>query len=156
MRVAVFALASVTGVAITPGLAEESKELSQEAKRKLKVLEGKWQAVKLVHADREVAQGTGFDEFVVEFRGSTIDLGGVLTASVVALDPETAPTCLDFKVASGSGVLKKGATYESVYQLDGDTLTWAFYHGREKNRPTSVDKPTDPAVMVMVFNRVKR
>jgi uncharacterized protein (TIGR03067 family) len=146
-----FALATVLGVVIAPTLADSPKELSGEAKRALKALEGKWQAVKFLHADRETTP----DALVVEFKGDTIDFAGAATGVVVTLDPATEPKCLDFKVRVGSGLLKQGSTYESVYQRDGDSLTWAFYHGRGKNRPTAFEKPTDPGVIVMVFNRVK-
>jgi uncharacterized protein (TIGR03067 family) len=147
----VFALAIVLAAVIAPVLADAPKELSREAKRELKALEGKWRAVKFLHSDRETTP----DDLVVEFKGDTIDIAGVVTAVVVELDPTTVQKCLDFKVGVGSGILKKGETYESVYKRDGDTLTWVFYHGKGKNRPTVFDKPTDPGVMVMVFNRVK-
>ena len=117
----------------------------------MKALEGKWRAVKFLHSDRETTP----DGLVVEFKGDAIDFAGVATATVVVLDPATDPKCLDFEAQVGSGVFKKGSTYESVYKRDGDKLTWAVYHGREKNRPTSLDKPTDPGVMVMVIARVK-
>ena len=106
--------------------------------------------MKFLHSDRETTP----DGLVVEFKGDAIDFAGVATATVVAT-PATDPKCLAFKVRRGSGVLKKGSTCESVYKRDGNTLTWAFYHGRGKNRPTALDKPTDRGVMVMVFKRVK-
>lgn len=52
-------------------------------------------------------------------------------------------------------MFKKGSTYESVYKLDGDTLTWAVYTGRGKNRPTAFDRPTDAGVKVLALNRIK-
>jgi uncharacterized protein (TIGR03067 family) len=147
----VFALALAVGASTAPALADPPKGLSGEAKRELKALEGKWRAVKFLHADRETAP----DALIVELKGDTIDFAGVAAGEVVALDTTTGPKCLDFKVRVGSGVLKKGSTYESVYRRDGDNLTWAFYHGRGKNRPTAFAKPTEPGVMVMVFTRVK-
>jgi uncharacterized protein (TIGR03067 family) len=117
----------------------------------LKTLEGKWRAVKFLHSDRETTP----EAFVVEFKGDAIDFDRSATGAVVALDPATDPKCLDFKMRTGFGILKQGATYESVYRRDGDTLKWAFYHGRGKSRPTAFGRPTDPAVMFMVFSRVK-
>ena len=94
-------------------------------------------------------------EVIVEFKGDTIDFAGTAKGAVVGLDPATDPKCLDFKVPVGSGLLKKGSTYESVYRLDGDTLTWAVYHGRGRNRALTFDRPTEAGVMVMVLRRVK-
>ena len=71
------------------------------------------------------------------------------------MDSATDPKCLDFKARVGSGLFKKGSTYESVYKLDGDTLTWAVYTGRGKNRPTAFDRPTDAGVKVLALNRIK-
>jgi uncharacterized protein (TIGR03067 family) len=136
-------------------LAETPKELSGAARRELRILEGKWRVVRFLHSDRETTSGTGDDEVVVKFKGDTIDFAGSAAGAVVELDPATDPKCLDFKALVGSGVFKKGSTYESVYKLDGDVLTWAVYVGRGKNRPTAFDKPTDAGVMVMVLNRVK-
>jgi uncharacterized protein (TIGR03067 family) len=149
------ALAVVMGVAVASAPADLPKEPPGEAKRELKALEGKWRAVKFIHSDRETVPGTDDDPFVITVTGGKIDFAGVATAAVADLDPTTDPKCLDFKAGMGSGVLKAGAVYESVYKRDGDTLTWAFYHGRGKSRPTSLDKPTDPALMVMVLTRVK-
>jgi len=146
---------AVAVVAISAAGADPPKELSAEAKRELKALGGKWRAVKFLHADRETVPGTDDDSFVITITGGKIDLAGVATAEVIDLDPATDPKCLDFKAGMGSGVLKASAVYESVYKRDGDTLTWAFYHGQGKSRPTSLDKPTDPALMVMVLSRVK-
>ncbi|HJZ58586.1 MAG TPA: TIGR03067 domain-containing protein [Gemmataceae bacterium] len=137
------------------GPAAPSKELPEAAKKELKALEGKWRVVKFLHSDRDTTPGTGEDEVTVEFKGNTIDFAKAATGVVAELDPATDPKCLDFKAQVGSGVFKKDSTYESVYKLDGDTLTWAVYVGRGKNRPVAFDKPTDAGVMVMVLNRIK-
>jgi uncharacterized protein (TIGR03067 family) len=138
-----------------PALADTPKGLAGPARRELKALEGRWRVVRFLHADRETTPGTGAEAVVVTFKGDAIDFNGSAKGAIVALDPATDPKCLDFEAQVGSGVFKKGSTYESVYKRDGDKLTWAVYHGREKNRPTSLDKPTDPGVMVMVIARVK-
>jgi uncharacterized protein (TIGR03067 family) len=146
----VFVLAVVMGVAVTSAPADPPKELSKEAKKELKALEGKWRVVKFTHSDRETTPGEGDYAVVVEFKGKTIDFAGSATGVVVEVDTTTDPKCLDFK-----GLYKKDTIYESVYKRDGDNLTWAIYHGQGKNRPVSFDKPTDPKVMVIVLNRVK-
>jgi uncharacterized protein (TIGR03067 family) len=149
-------LVLAVAIVVSPAAAADPpKELSAEAKRELKALEGKWRVVKILHSDRETVPGTEDDPFVIAITGGKIDFAGVATAAVADLDLMTDPKCLDFKVRVGSGVLKAGAVYEAVYKRDGDTLTWAFYHGREKSRPSGLDKPTDPERMVMVLARVK-
>jgi uncharacterized protein (TIGR03067 family) len=147
----VFALAMVLGVAIAPMLADAPNDLSGEAKLELKTLEGSWRIVKILFSDREATP----DGLVFAIKGDTIDFDRSATGAVVALDSATDPKCLDFKMRVEFGVLKKDSTYESVFKRDGDTLTWAFYYGRGKNRPTAFDKPTDPKAMVIVLNRVK-
>jgi uncharacterized protein (TIGR03067 family) len=148
-------LAIVLGIAsVLPIPAELPKEMPEAARKELQALQGKWRVVKFLHSDRETTPGTDGDDVIVEFKGSTIDFNKAATGVVVDLDPATDPKCLDFKTPTGSGVFKNGTTYESVYKLDGDTLTWAVYHGREKNRPTDFDKPTDPKVMVVLLTRV--
>ena len=140
----------LAGLLAGSGPVAPTKELPEAAKNELRALEGKWRVVKFLHSDRESTPGTGEDEVTVEFKGGTIDFAGSATGVVVELDPATDPKCLDFK-----GLYKKDTIYESVYKRDGDTLTWAVYHGRGKSRPVSFDKPTDAGVMVMVLNRVK-
>jgi uncharacterized protein (TIGR03067 family) len=152
----VFMPVIVIGVAcVAPLLADRPKELPEAAKKERKALQGKWRVVKFLHSDRETTPGTGDSAVIVEIKGDTIDFDGSAAAAIVELDPATDPKCLDFKARVGSGVFKKGSTYESVYKLDGDKLTWAVCTGRGKNRPTAFDKPTEAGVMVMVLNRVK-
>jgi uncharacterized protein (TIGR03067 family) len=142
----------VTGTA--PALANPPEDLPVAAKKELKVLEGKWRVVKFQYSDHETTPDG--DEVVVEFKGGAIDFAKSAAGAVVMLDPGTDPKCLDFKVSVGSGVFKKDTTYESVYKLDGDTLSWAVHIGREgKNRPSAFDKPKNSEVMVMVLNLAK-
>ena len=149
-------LAIILGImGVLPIPANPPKELSEAARKELKTLEGKWRVVKFLHFDRETTpEADGYD-VIVEFKGNTIDFNKSATGVVIELDPATDPKCLDFKVPVGSGVFKNGSTYESVYKLDGDTLTWAVYTGRGKSRPTAFDKPTEAGAMVLVLNRVK-
>jgi uncharacterized protein (TIGR03067 family) len=145
----------LAGLLLTATPTDPPKKLPDAAKKELKALEGKWRAVKFIHSDRETVPGTDDDPFLVTVTGVKIDFAGVATAVVADLDTTADPKCIDFKVGVASGVLKADSVHESVYKRDGDTLTWAFYHGRGKSRPTSLGKPTDPALMVMVMTRVK-
>lgn len=131
--------------------ADPPKELPAAARAELKTLEGKWRVVRFLHADRETTEAG----VVVEFKGGRIDFAGVGAGEVLEVDPATDPKCLDFKVVKESGALRKGMTYESVYKLDGDRLTWAIHTGREKNRPAGFGKPSLAGTMVIVLERVK-
>jgi uncharacterized protein (TIGR03067 family) len=123
MRRNLVAIALALGAVVAPAVADPPKELPDGVKRELKALEGRWRAVKFLHADRETVPGTKDDPFVVMLKGGEIDFGGVAAAEVADLDPAADPKCLDFRVRVGSGALAKGSAYESVYRLDGDTLT---------------------------------
>lgn len=135
--------------------ADPPKELPPAAKDELKTLEGKWKVVKVLHPDLATTPAADGYEAIVAFKGSAIDFNGAGAGEVIELDPATDPKCLDFKVGKESGVLKEGATCESVYKLDGDTLTWAMYVGRGKNRPATFDKPAVKGGIVFVLERVK-
>lgn len=135
--------------------ADPPKELPAAAKEELKALERKWKVMKVLHPDHEATPAADGYEVIVTFKGSAIDFNGAGAGEVIALDPATEPKCLDFKVGKGSGVLKPGAICESVYKLDGDTLTWSMHVGRGKNRPATFDKPTVKGGIVFVLERVK-
>jgi uncharacterized protein (TIGR03067 family) len=146
--------ALVGGLVVVPSLfGAAPKELPEGAQKELKALEGKWRVVKVVFSDREAVHDEDSD-LVFSFKGSAIDFAKSGSGVVVALDAATDPRCLDFKMLKGFGVLKEGATYESVYKRDGDTLSWAVHVGREKNRPVTFEKPADPGTLVIVMSRV--
>jgi uncharacterized protein (TIGR03067 family) len=138
-------LAIVLGI-LAPTLADPPKKLPS---KELKAIEGKWTVVKFIHSDRETTP----DEVTVEFKAGTINFAQAAAGEVVELEPTTDPKCLDFKIKTGSGALKEGAAYESIYKLDGDTLTWAVYLGKGKNRPAGFEK--HDGVLIMVLKRVK-
>jgi len=149
-------LAVVFGlVGVTPLVAETPKELPEAATRELKTLKGKWRIEKVLHFDRETTPGSADDPLIFEFKGNTIRFSESSSGTVVELDPSTTPKCLDFSPLQGFGIFKKDSIYESVYKLEGETLSWAVYIGPGKNRPVGFDKPTDAWVKVIVLKRVK-
>jgi uncharacterized protein (TIGR03067 family) len=156
MTMHVYLLAFILGnIGVAPILADPPKELPEAAKKESKALEGKWGVVKVVFSDREAIHDVE-DRLIFTFKSNTIDFAESGSGVIVELDPATNPKCLDFKLLKGFGVLKKDSTYESVYKIDGDTLTWAVRIGREKNRPVNFDKPTDAGTIVIVLDRVKK
>ena len=133
---------------------EKKAELSAEAKKELKKLEGKWQLVKLVTKDQEVEPGDS--EMVFAFEGDTLSVtvaGQKETVAVTALDATTDPKCIDLTRTRPG---RPAQVSEGVYKLDGDTLTIANTPNGEKLRPAGFDKPTDERVQVLTFKRVKK
>ena len=83
-----FAIAIVTGVAVTSVSADPPWGLSGAAKMELKALEGKWRAEKFLHSDRETTPGADGVPFVVTIAGGKIDFAGLklkLLSSIVAI-----------------------------------------------------------------------
>jgi uncharacterized protein (TIGR03067 family) len=140
---------------VSPIRADPPKELSNAAKKELKTLEGKWRVVRFVHCCRETAPENGDDPIVVEFMGNIIDFAGSATGVVVELEAGANPKGIDFRTRIATGLFKMDSTYESVYKLEGDSLIWAIYTGRDKNRPTPFDKPTEAGRIVIVLKRFK-
>jgi uncharacterized protein (TIGR03067 family) len=144
----------LAGLLAVSGAGAPSQELPEAAKKEIKALEGRWGVVKVVFFDRESIHDPD-DRLIFAFKGNTIDFAKSGAGVIVELDSGTDPKCLDFKLLKGFGVLKKDATYESAYKIDGDTLTWAVHVGREKNRPLTFDTPADAGTLVIVLTRVK-
>lgn len=133
----------------------KEKELSDAAKKELMKLQGKWQAEKVNSGGTEEMtppEAAG----QIEFKGRKILLAGKNLAEVADLDPTTDPKCLDFKVGMQNGALQKGTVYESVYKIDGDTLTWAIYIGAGGMRPANFDPPKEAGFVLVVLKRVKK
>lgn len=131
----------------------KQKELSDAAKKELTKLQGKWQAEKVNAGGTEETPPESAGR--LEFKGRKILLAGKTLAEVADLDPSTKPKCLDFKVVMQKGELQAGTVYESVYKLDGDTLTWAVYIGAGSKRPANFDPPTEAGFVLVVLKRVK-
>ncbi len=132
---------------------EKDKELSAEAIKELKKLEGKWLVVKVAAEGKESEANDKDVHFV--FKGTEVrlmsgDKGETLL--ITALDSTTDPKCIDF-LEKREG--RPDRTLEGVYKIDGDKLQIALSVLKEgKNRPTSFEKPGDRA-FVWTFKRVK-
>ena len=137
------------------GPAADPPELTEAGKKELKKFEGKWKAEKVIVAGLEVVPGA--NEGTIEFKGQKMIVDGFELAEVSALDPGVDPKCLDFKAVIEKGEIAKGMVYETIYKIDGDTLTWAIYIGADKKRPANFDAPTekDAGMVLATFKRVK-
>jgi uncharacterized protein (TIGR03067 family) len=148
-------LFSLTAPAEPPTEKEQPKELSAEAKKELKQLDGKWRVVKLADANKE--SEVKDQEVYFVFKGTEVTLTSpdkekTETLRITAIDTTTDPKCIDL-LEKRAG--RPDRTLEGVYKIDGDTLRLAFSVPKDgKNRPTSFEKPGDRA-MVWTFKRVK-
>jgi uncharacterized protein (TIGR03067 family) len=142
-------LFALTAPADTP----KEKELSAEAKKELKKLEGKWRVVKLAGGGQEVEFKDREAFFVFDGADITISSGNKTEKLRVAtLDTTTDPRCVDLTEKREG---RPDRTLEGVYKLDGDTLQIAHaLPNVGKNRPTGFDKSTERA-MVWTLTRVK-
>lgn len=131
-------------------------QLSPDAQKELKKLEGKWKVLKMAGRGMEIELGKNDLELIGEFKGTKWLFGTaekrVEKAEIIAIDTKTDPKCLDLKS------LEKGrgdAIDEAIYKLDGDTFTISFYQGKGKQRPTGFDVPKDMDTVLVVLKRVK-
>jgi uncharacterized protein (TIGR03067 family) len=133
---------------------EKQPELSVEAKKELKKLEGKWQVVKGLGSKGEDDLKDLEAFCVVEGTKMTFSRGNNKEmAEVTALDPSTDPKCIDL---TDSRPGKPPRITEGVYKIDGDTLQLAITAPKGgKLRPANFDKPTDERIIVWTMKRVK-
>ena len=134
--------------------APDLPKLSPEAEKALATLQGDWKVVQITLDGKDMEPDAG-EEVVVTFKGRKIifssDGKPIQEAVVVALDPSTKPPCIDVsKSASDTRV------EEAVYKIDGDTLLYHSYKGKDKNRPTGFDTSKDTATMLLKAQRIKK
>ena len=141
-------------LAVSPAFAVEEKELSEDAKKELKKLEGKWTATKVIAEGKEETPPE--DRNTVEFKERKFLFGDKELFDVAALDPSTNPKCLDFKAVIDMGEIQKGTVYEAIYKVDGDTLTLAIYVGGSGNRPSKFESAEGSKTVVVTFERQKK
>ncbi len=135
---------------------ETEKEFSDDAKKELKKLEGKWRVVKLVTADKE---GEAKDEEAYfTFKGTELTLSSTRTGKsetvrITAIDLTTDPR--------SASTFWKNAKEGLTRRLKECTDRWRnasispFSVLRDgKNRPTSFEKPGE-RVLVWTLKQVK-
>ena len=133
----------------------EEPKLPEAALKELKKLEGKWDLVQIDRDGKSVILKQG--EATITIKGtkwSVIVDGKVFQeVEVVALDPKTKPACIDFKTIPRPK--REAQTYEAIFKLEGDMLYYVVYNGKDKNRPTSFDPPSDSDTQLMILKRAK-
>ena len=133
----------------------EAPKLPEAALKELKKLEGKWDLVQIDRDGKSVTLKQG--EATITIKGtkwSVIVDGKVFQeVEVVALDPKTKPACIDFKTIPLPK--REAQTYEAIFKLEGDMLYYVVYNGKDKNRPTSFDPPSDTDTQLVILKRIK-
>jgi uncharacterized protein (TIGR03067 family) len=146
-------LAVVTVVLLAVGADEPKKaELGAAARKELKALEGNWvvQRIETKDGKHEPADG---ESITLTIEGTKWTFGTLQSGEVVALDPSADPKLLDLKsVRKG----REDTVNEAVYRVDGDTLVICIYQGKDKKRPTSLDKPTEGDTTLWTLKRSKK
>jgi uncharacterized protein (TIGR03067 family) len=154
MRLCLLLLLPFGGIAVAddPKPGPKDKELSADAKKELKKLEGKWKWVKAAIGGKE-AEANKEAFFVFKGNELTMSAGDKTeTYHIAALDPTTDPMCVDL-VEKRPG--KPDRTLEGVYRIEGDTLQIAHSLPNDgKNRPTRFDKSLERGI-VWTLVRVK-
>ena len=146
-------LAVVTVVLLAVGADEPKKtELNAAARKELKAIEGAWVVQRIETKDGK--QEPGDDERMsLTIKGAKWTFGTLQEGEVVALDPSANPKLLDFKsVRKG----REDTVNEAIYQVDGDTLIICIYQGKDKKRPTSLDRPTEGNTVRWTLKRAKK
>jgi uncharacterized protein (TIGR03067 family) len=133
----------------------KEKELPEAARKELKKLEGNWKFVKGVSLRGEEKAEGKLRDFILEFkRNQMLFKLGDETKDLhwlAAIDASADPKCIDILEKSPG---KPGRILEGVYKVDGDRLVIAMrMTGNDKQRPVTFDKPTDPLVAVLSFQR---
>ena len=124
--------------------------LNEAAKKELKKLEGEWIVVSV-----ETSEGKqdADDELVaIKFVGSKVTMLEQ-NGEIVALDAGANPKTLDIKSKVRG---KEERVAEMIYKIEAETLVIVSYQGKDKNRPTSFDKPTDGKIQILTCTRAKK
>src|SRR5205809_733043 len=146
-------LAVVTVVLLAVGADEPKKtELNAAARKELKAIEGAWvvQRIETKDGKHEPADG---ESISLTIEGTKWTFGTIQSGEIVALDPSANPKLLDFKsVRKG----REDTVNEAIYKRDGETLIICIYQGKDKKRPTSLDKPTEGETVLWTLKKSKK
>lgn len=149
MRCILGIMAVVVGLTI-PVHADE--QLGKAAKDELKTLEGEWVVQRIETKDAKHEPGES-ESVILTIKGAKWTFGDIQEGEVIALDPTTNPKTLDLKSVRKGG---KSTVNEAVYQVTEDVMVIAIYQGKDKKRPTNLDKPTEGETTLWTLKRAKK
>lgn len=128
-------------------------DLSADAKKALKELEGDWVLVAQANGgkERDVTNDAALAR--VTFTGAKFSLGKVLgDGEITALDPSTDPKIVDFVMRRKP---ESGHVNEAIFKVEKGTLTVVVYLGEGKKRPAGFGVPEDTDTWRLTFERAK-
>lgn len=133
----------------------EAPKFTEAAQKELKKLEGKWDLIQVDRDGKSTTLKNGEATITIKGTKWTAMVGDMVLQEfeVVALDPKTKPACIDFKTIPRGK--REAQTYEAIFKLEGDLLYYVVYNGKDKNRPTTFDPPSDSDTQLVILKRVK-
>jgi uncharacterized protein (TIGR03067 family) len=126
-------------------------DLSDDAKKELKALEGEWTVVATA-ADGKERELPVEEQIAVTVKGTKFTFGKFGDGEVTALETTTKPKLVDFKMLRKP---ESDFTNEAIFKLEKDVLTVVLYVGEDKKRPASFDVPSDSMTIRFTLKRVK-
>lgn len=126
--------------------------LDAAARKELKAFEGEWVVQRIETKDVKQEPGDG-ERISLTIKGTRWTFGTFQEGEIVALDPSAKPKLLDLKsVRKG----REDTVNEAIYKMEGDKLIICIYQGKDKKRPTSLDKPTEGNTVLWTLKRSKK
>lgn len=126
-------------------------DLSEDAKKELKAMEGDWTVVAMA-SDGKERELPADEQIAVTVKGKVFTFGKFGDGEVTALDPTLKPKIVDFKMLRKP---ESGVTNEGIFKLEKDTLTIAVYLGEDTKRPTNFEIPEDAKTVRFTLKRAK-
>jgi uncharacterized protein (TIGR03067 family) len=128
-------------------------DLSDDARKALKELEGDWVLVAQASNGKERDTSNDADRIRVTFTGAKFSLGKTLgDGEITALDPSTNPKIADFVMRRKP---ESGHVNEAIFKVEKGTLTIVVYLGEGKKRPAGFGVPEDSDTWRLTFERAK-
>jgi uncharacterized protein (TIGR03067 family) len=130
------------------GKEEPAKTISEEAKKELGKLEGKWQFKDFLLDGKKIDFGATW-----QFKGETVveTIGVPRRSGTVKVEPGKNPKEIDVNFTKSNG--GQTGLFRGVYELDGDKLTLCL--GTGGNRPEKLESTAESKSMLIVFQRAK-
>jgi uncharacterized protein (TIGR03067 family) len=126
-------------------------DLSEDAKKELKAMEGDWTVIAMA-SDGKERELPADEQIAVTVKGKVFTFGKFGDGEVTALDPTLKPKIVDFKMLRKP---ESGVTNEGIFKLEKDTLTIVVYLGEDTKRPTNFEIPEDAKTVRFTLKRAK-
>ena len=127
-------------------------EAVAKALKELETLQGKWMVQRIETRDTKHDVGEG-EPIALTIKGTKWTFGTFQEGKVVALDPTTNPKTMDLKsIRKG----REDTLNEAVYKVTGGVMVVVIYQGKDKKRPTSLDRPTEANTVRWTLKRAKK